>query len=81
MKEIECLRKIALSAIKMNKYKKKYDQIMREYKREYPLVDYRYSKKNINSRAKLIEPIYEQYKEHKRQLEGYLLIYEVKDYK
>lgn len=81
MTEFECLRKIATSAIKMNKYKKKYDSEMRDYHRNFPFVDSRYSKANLLKRSQIIGPIYDNYKEQKRQLEGYLLVYENRDFK
>jgi len=80
MTELECLRRIATSAIKMNRYKKKYDLEMQQYHRSHPFVDSRYSKANLLKRSKLIGPIYEKYKEQKKQLEGYLFIYENKDF-
>lgn len=80
MTEIQCLRKIATAAIKMNKYKNKYDSEMRHYHRNHPFVDSRYSKANLLKRSQRIGPIYEQYKEQKRQLEGYLLMYENKSF-
>lgn len=80
MQKVDLLVKIANSAILMNSFKKKYDKEMVEYHRQFPFVRERYKEKNLAKRAKTIGPLYEQYREYKKRFEGYLMIYEQKEY-
>lgn len=80
MTEVELLRKIAKTAIAMRNFKTRYDIEMREYARKYPLADLRHSRKAVTARKEITDPIYDKFKESKRQLEGYLFMFECKEW-
>lgn len=80
MTEGELLKKIATTAIKARKLKERYEYEMREYVRKHPNVDRRYSKAATEARKSITDPIYNELKEARRQLDGYLFMYECKEW-
>lgn len=80
MTELELLRRIAHLAIQATKLKREYFEEMRKYSLRFPLVDQRYSKEAVVARKRITDPIHNKLKETKRQLEGWLFIYEKKEW-
>jgi hypothetical protein len=80
MTEIELLRKIATESVKARKLKAQYDYELREYTRKWPHVDQRFSPKIVAHRKSITDPIYAKLKDAKRKLDGYLVIYEAKEF-
>lgn len=76
MSELQILRKLATCLQTSITYKHKYDDAMKSYTRNHPLVDARYSKKNLQKRTDIIGPLYSKYKDNKAKAEGYLFMWQ-----
>ena len=75
MSELQLLRKLATALDLSITYKNKYDDAMKNYKRNHPFVDTRYSKKNLQKRTDIIGPLYSKYKDNKAKAEGYVFMW------